>query len=218
MNSTSINLSDVNWDFNEAGNWPFQVKVGVIAMISVAMIGAGIYYDTIPQLQALEILQKKETKLKTTFEFKSSQAANLEAYLQQLVQVQETLQTVIHQMPYVEEVAALLIDISQTGLSSGLEFKLFKPAPTINKDFYSELPINIEVVGRYEQLLTFISGLSSLPRIVTIHDLTMTPVDKTKISKQNPLLMSAVVKTYYENRKNNAEDKAKSNSKNNAEK
>lgn len=204
MNATSINLSDVNWDFNEAGNWPFQVKVGVIAAICVAMMGAGIYYDTMPQLQALEVLQKKETELKTTFEFKSGQAANLAAYQEQLVQVQAKLQTVIDQMPLVEEVAALLIDISQTGLSSGLEFKLFKPAPSINKDFYSELPINIEVVGRYEQLLNFISALSSLPRIVTIHDLTISPIDKTKISKQNPLLMSALVKTYHENSKNNA--------------
>jgi type IV pilus assembly protein PilO len=204
LNSTKINLSDVNWDFNEAGNWPLQIKAGVIAVVCVAMIGAGIYYDTMPQLQALDVLQKKETELKTTFEFKSGQASNLTEYQEQLSQIQEKLQAVIDQMPLVEEVAALLIDISQTGLSSGLEFKLFKPAPPINKDFYSELPINIEVVGRYDQLLTFISGLASLPRIVTTHDLTISPIDKTKISKQNPLFMSVLVKTYHENSKNNA--------------
>ena len=204
MNSTKINLSDVNWDFNEAGGWPFQVKVGVIATICIAMLGAGIYYDTLPQLDALDVLEKKETELKTTFEFKSNQASNLTAYQEQLAQIQKKLQAVIDQMPLAEEVAALLIDISQTGLSNGLEFKLFKPAAPINKDFYSELPINIQVVGKYEELLLFISGLASLPRIVTIHDLTIEPLDKTKISKRNPLLMSVLVKTYHENVKNNA--------------
>ena len=201
MNSTKINLSDVNWDFNEAGNWPFQVKVGVISIICVAMMGAGIYYDTLPQLQALEVLQKKEPELKKVFEFKSNQASNLVAYQEQLAQIQQKLQLVIDQMPLVEEVAALLIDISQTGLSNGLEFKLFKPAPPINKDFYSELPINIEVVGKYDQLLSFISGLASLPRIVTIHNVKIEPVDKTKINKQNLLFMSVLVKTYNENAK-----------------
>ena len=81
----------------------------------------------------------------------------------------------IRQMPTEEEVASLLVDISQTGLASGLEFKLFKPDTPIRKDFYSELPINIQVIGKYEELGLFVSGLAALPRIVTIHDVNITP-------------------------------------------
>jgi type IV pilus assembly protein PilO len=99
----------------------------------------------------------------------------------------------IRQMPTEEEVASLLIDISQTGLASGLQFKLFKPEAPVRKEFYSELPINIQVTGKYEELGLFVSGLASLPRIVTLHNVNITPE-----LKNEQLLMSAVVKTYNE--------------------
>jgi type IV pilus assembly protein PilO len=205
-----IDFSDIDWDFAEAGQWPKPIRVSFIALCCVVVIGAGIYYDTVSQLAALEVLQKQEIELKTTFEFKNAQAANLPAYEEQLSTIQQKLQSIIKQMPLQEEVADLLIDISQTGVSSGLEFKLFKPAPPIKQDFYSELPINIEVVGRYEELLLFISGLASLPRIVTIHDLTIAPADKTiKVTKQSAMLMSLSIKTYYENPNTDAKNNAK---------
>ena len=94
-------------------------------------------------------------------------------------------------MPTEEEVASLLVDISQTGLASGLQFRLFKPEASIIKDFYSELPINVQVIGKYEELGLFVSGLASLPRIVTLHDVKITPEGKL-----GELLMSALVKTY----------------------
>jgi type IV pilus assembly protein PilO len=209
MNITEINLSEIDWDFNEAWGWPLPVRVGVIIFSCIAVLGAGVYYDTLPQLQALEILQAKEPELKTAFEIKSNQASNLSAYQEQLEQIKQKLQNIIKQMPIEDEIAGLLIDISQTGISSGLEFKLFKPAAPIKQDFYSELPINIEVVGKYEELLLFISGLASLPRIVTIHDLTVVPMDKSKATKQNTMLMSVLVKTYHENANTNVTNKAK---------
>ena len=87
----------------------------------------------------------------------------------------------IKQMPTQEEVASLLVDISQTGLASGLEFRLFQPGLPIAKEFYSELPIKIEVVGKYEELSLFVSGLAALPRIVTVHDVVIKPVEKGKV-------------------------------------
>lgn len=204
---TEIDLSEIDWDFNEAWRWPIAVRGFVIAFICVSIIGAGIYYDTLAQLQQLEVLQKKESELKAIFEFKNSQSENLSAYQEQLTQIEQQLQNIIKQMPLEEEVAGLLTDITQTGIKSGLEFKLFKPAPAVKQDFYSELPINIEVVGKYEELLLFISGLASLPRIVTIHDLTIVPVDKTKFSKQSAMIMSVLVKTYRENASGNNETK-----------
>jgi type IV pilus assembly protein PilO len=205
-----FDLSDIDWDLNAAGQWPKPIRVGFIALCCAAVIGAGIYYDTVSQLEALDVLQKKEVELKATFEFKNAQAANLPAYEEQLEVIKHKLQSIIKQMPLQEEVAGLLIDISQTGLSSGLEFKLFKPAPPVKQDFYSELPINIEVMGKYEELLLFVSGLASLPRIVTIHDLTIAPADKnSKVTKQSAMLMSVLIKTYYENPNTDAKNNAK---------
>ncbi|MGZ8919249.1 MAG: type 4a pilus biogenesis protein PilO, partial [Methylobacter sp.] len=111
----------------------------------------------------------------------------------QLVQIEASLDEMIRQMPTEEEVASLLIDISQTGLASGLEFKLFKPAAPVVKEFYSELPITIQVTGKYEELGLFVSGLASLPRIVTVHDVNMVPE-----GKNGAMLMNATVKTYNE--------------------
>jgi type IV pilus assembly protein PilO len=205
-----FDLSDIDWDLNAAGQWPKPIRVGFIVLCCAAVIGAGIYYDTVSQLDALDVLQKKEVELKATFEFKNAQAANLPAYEEQLEVIKHKLQSIIKQMPLQEEVAGLLIDISQTGLSSGLEFKLFKPAPPVKQDFYSELPINIEVMGKYEELLLFVSGLASLPRIVTIHDLTIAPADKnSKVTKQSAMLMSVLIKTYYENPNTDAKNNAK---------
>ena len=139
------------------------------------------------------MLSRKSRTLKREFEAKQKKAVNFQDYQDQLTQIEASLDEMIRQMPTEEEVASLLVDISQTGLASGLEFKLFKPDAPIAKDFYSELPISIQVIGKYEELGLFVSGLASLPRIVTIHDVNITPE-----GKDGAMLMSAVVKTYNE--------------------
>ncbi len=192
-----INLSEVNWDFNAAGSWPLPIKIATFALVSILVGAAGVYYITLGQLNELEQFEKKETELKTSFENKQKKAINLSDYREQLTQIEASLGEMIKQMPTQAEVANLLIDISQTGLASGLEFRLFKPAATIRKDFYSELPINIRVIGRYEEIGLFVSGLASLPRIVTVHNVNISPVGKTT-DKNSLLTMNAIIKTYNE--------------------
>ncbi len=187
-----MNLSEVNWDFEAAGTWPLPVKVATVVIICVAVAFADYYYITTDQLTELEQLEAKEKTLKTAFEIKQKKAVNLQDYRDQLAQIEDSLGEMIKQMPTKAEVANLLVDISQTGLASGLEFKLFKPSGEIRKDFYSELPIDIEVVGKYEELGLFVSGLASLPRIVTVHNVGISP------NKDKKLTMKAVVKTYNE--------------------
>lgn len=187
-----MNLSEVNWDFNAAGTWPLSIKIATIALVSALVAGAGIYYITLDQLNELDQIEKKEVDLKRSFEIKQKKAVNLPDYREQLKQIEASLGEMIKQMPTKAEVANLLIDISQTGLASGLEFRLFKPAGVIRKDFYSELPINITVVGKYEELGLFVSGLASLPRIVTVHDVAISP------SANTLLTMNATIKTYNE--------------------
>lgn len=202
-----MNLSELNeldWDINSAGNWPLPVKAFMIGVVFLLAAGAGYYFDTMSQLDELAAFEKKELDLKSEFEDKQKKSVNLEDYRDQLAQIQTSLAIMIKQMPTQEEVASLLVDISQTGLASGLEFRLFKPGAPIVKDFYSELPISLQVIGKYEELSLFVSGLAALPRIVTVHDVKISPVTKadaiTKdgITKDDALIMDATVKTYNE--------------------
>ncbi|MEI6269936.1 MAG: type 4a pilus biogenesis protein PilO [Methylococcaceae bacterium] len=199
-----MNLSEINWDIHEAGNWAKPVKMAIILFACVAVVGAGVYFDTLDQLKILDTAEQKELTLKADFEVKQKKAINLQDYQDQLKQIETLLDKMIRQMPTEEEVASLLIDISQTGLASGLQFKLFKPEASIVKDFYSELPISIQVVGKYEELGLFVSGLASLPRIVTLHDVKITPEGKL-----GELQMNAVIKTYNEVDKTSAGTESK---------
>lgn len=188
-----MNLSEVNWDIEASGSWPVPVKALAIALVCVAVAVAGYFMDIEAQYVELAGLEKQEVDLKVDFEGKQRKSANLQDYRDQLAQIETSLTIMIKQMPTKEEVASLLVDISQTGLASGLEFRLFKPGAPIARDFYSELPINIQVTGKYEELSLFVSGLAALPRIVTVHDVKLTPIGKEDI-----MLMDATVKTYNE--------------------
>jgi type IV pilus assembly protein PilO len=194
-----MNLSEINWDINASGTWPAPVKALVIAIVCMVVGAAGVYLDSLGQLDELAALEKKELDLKTDFEGKQRKSANLQDYRDQLAQIETSLAIMIKQMPTQEEVASLLVDISQTGLASGLEFRLFQPGLPIAKEFYSELPIKIEVIGKYEELSLFVSGLAALPRIVTVHDVVIKPVEKGKAEDaEGSMVMDATVKTYNE--------------------
>ncbi len=186
-----MNLSEINWDLDSAGKWPLPIKIGTVVLFVVLTIGLWIYMDTQDQLADLERVEKVELDLRAEFERKQRKAANLEAYKQQLVEMEESFGAMLRQLPNKTEVADLLVDVSQTGLASGLEFELFKPRGEVPKDFYAELPINVRVVGDYLEFGNFVSGLASLPRIVTIHDAKISPI---KGGEQ--LRMEATVKTY----------------------
>ena len=188
-----MNLSEINWDINASGGWPLPIKVATMLLICTLVAAVVIYFDTLDQLAELNNSEQKEQDLKHEFEGKQKKAVNLKDYQDQLAQIEIRLHEMVRQMPTEEEVASLLVDISQTGLASGLEFRLFKPDAPIRKEFYSELPINIQVIGKYEELGLFVSGLASLPRIVTVHDVNIIPE-----GNDGTMLMNAMVKTYNE--------------------
>jgi type IV pilus assembly protein PilO len=122
-----MNLSEINWDFNAAGTWPLPIRIGITLLLCAMVSGGFVYLDTLDQLAALESTEQREQDLKLEFEGKQKKAVNLKDYQDQLAQIEIQLYEMIRQMPTKEEVASLLVDISQTGLASGLEFKLFKP-------------------------------------------------------------------------------------------
>lgn len=186
-----MNLAEVNWDLGAAGTWPPPVKIASIVILSVAIGGLWFYYDTRDQLTQLEQVRSQEQELKNTLAVKQKKAANLEEYKQLLAEMEKTFGDMLRQLPNKAEVPDLLVDVSQTGLASGLEFELFQPQEENKKDFYAELPIKVRVTGSYDQLGTFVSGLASLPRIVTVHDVSIEPVKES-----NKLVMNTVIKTY----------------------
>lgn len=179
-----------NLDPNNIGNWPVPVRVLIVLIGVVAVLVAGYYLDIEEQRLNLERAQKSELRLKGDFEKKQAKAANLEAYKAQMVEMEESFGTMLRQLPSKTEVADMLVDITQTGLASGLEFELFKPLAEIRKEFYAELPISIKVNGNYHNLGKFVSGMAALPRIVTLHNI------KISKEKSGALSMSATGKTY----------------------
>jgi type IV pilus assembly protein PilO len=195
----------MNWqelnelDLSNAGDWPMVVKLIVVLILGAGVIAGAYYLDIKDQYVALERIQRTEVDLRQEFENKQAKAVNLDAYRQQLAEMRESFGAMLRQLPDKTEVADLLVDVSQTGLGAGLEFELFQPTGEVPKDFYAELPIKIRVTGAYHEFGEFISGLASLPRIVTIHDVRIKPVGG-RGQKQGggaaALALDATVKTY----------------------
>ena len=187
-----MNLDLGDLDLANVAIWPAAARAIVILFLMLGVIFLGYWFHTKDQLVDLENLAAKEKDLKVQFERKAKKAANLEAYQQQLAEMRESFGAMLRQLPNKTEVADLLVDVSQTGLASGLEFELFKPQGERPQEFYAELPINIRVIGDYHEFGNFVSGVASLPRIVTLHNVS---IAKRK-SKDSPLVMNLIAKTY----------------------
>ncbi|MCB1858794.1 MAG: type 4a pilus biogenesis protein PilO [Gammaproteobacteria bacterium] len=185
-----MNLQELNeLDLNNIGDWPGLIKGALIVILCVGLGVGWYYFDTEDQILQLRQVEEQERQLRVKFEEKQAKAVNLERYKKQLEEMKQSLGAMLRQLPDKTEVAELLVDVSQTGLAAGLEFELFDPLGENRKEFYAELPINIRVTGDYHQFGNFVSGLASLPRIVTIHNIQISP-------RGGGLVMDAVAKTY----------------------
>ena len=189
-------LSDL--DFYNIGSWPQQAKV-VFCVLLAAFILIMAYLLLIRgKVDELRGLESQESTLRKQFEDEQGKAANLEPLRQQLAQMEQVLQQMLRQLPSKTEMPDLIIDISQTALSSGLANELFQPGPESPKEFYAEKPIALRMLGNYHQFGAFVSGVASLPRVVilTMHDISLKPKDGKVITRGGPLELSGTVKTY----------------------
>ncbi len=194
-----MKISDLNQlDFNNVGKWPMPTKVAAIAIVCVIVLGAGFWFDTQEQIKVLGQAEEKEKELKGVFEQKQNKAANLDVYRKQLVDIKKSFGTMLRQLPGKTEVEGLIDDVSQKGIGSGLQFDLFKPEQETPVEFYAELPIKIRVAGNYNEFGDFVSGVAALPRIVTLHDISITSLSGSRDKKdlKGSLVMEATAKTY----------------------
>jgi type IV pilus assembly protein PilO len=177
-------------NFRDAGNWPLLPKLLVLGLVFLAIVAAGGFFDWKDQLEALDKQQDEELRLKQSYAEKKAKAVNLELYVQQLREIEQSFGALLKQLPNKSEMDALLTDINQAGLGRGLQFELFRPASQERiADFYAELPISVRVTGTYHDMGAFASDVAQLPRIVTLNDIGI-------VNDKGTLTMEAIAKTF----------------------
>ena len=181
-------------DTSDPGRWPLPIRAGAVGTTFVAAVAFGIWMFVIQaEMPALRNAEQQEIDLRAQFEDRQRKAANFDAYRAQLAEIERDFGAMLRQLPGKTEVPSLLVDISQTGLGAGLEEQTFTPLGEIQKDFYAELPIKLRYTGSYHELGNFVSGIAALPRIVTLHDISIRPVNG---ANPDELVLDVTAKTY----------------------
>jgi type IV pilus assembly protein PilO len=182
-------------DPNDPGRWPLAFRLGAIGLIFlVAMVAMVYLLAWKPKKPELDTARAEELTLLGTLEQKARKAANLDAYKAQLAEMEQSFGAMLRKLPNKTEVPNLLTDISQQGAGAGLDQRLFQPLAQNNRDFYAELPIRMRLTGSFHAIGAFVSGIAALPRIVTLHDVQITPMEKSAGSDE--LQLDVTAKTY----------------------
>ena len=183
-----------NLDVNDVGRWPLVFRVAVIAIVFVGVVGLGVWFTIVKdKAPLLERAEQAEQDLRVAFESKRRKAANYDQYVEQLAQIEQSFGTMLRQLPGETEIPSLIVDISQTGLAAGLQERLFQPSSEVPREFYAEKPIRVSHVGSYHEIANFVSGVAALPRIVTMHEISIAPTGEGGFDE---LTFNGVVKTY----------------------
>ena len=183
-----------NIDFKNAGSLPMPVKLVLLGFLFLILLGLGYWFLWSPAIDEFNQAKAKEVELRQVFLTKKAQAIKVEAYKQQMIDIEKTFGALLKQLPDKSQMDGLLTDINQAGLGRGLEFELFKPGQESVADFYAEMPIQIKIKGNYHDIGAFATDISKLSRIVTLNDMSIAPMNKD--SKDSLLTMDAVAKTY----------------------
>jgi type IV pilus assembly protein PilO len=177
-------------NIRDAGNWPRLPKIMILGVLFFLILVAGAFFDWRDQFEALDKAQDEEIKLREAYASKKAKAVNLDLYVQQLKEIEQSFGALLKQLPNKSEMDALLTDINQAGLGRGLQFELFRPATQERMaDFYAELPISVRISGNYHDMGAFASDVAQLPRIVTLNDVGI-------VNDKGTLIMEATAKTF----------------------
>ncbi|MFN3883423.1 MAG: type 4a pilus biogenesis protein PilO [Rhodocyclaceae bacterium] len=178
-------------DPQDPGAWPLLPRIIILAGLFLLLVAAGAWFGWQAQYEELDAQRQEEAKLKEDWLTKKKLAVNLDAYRNQLVEIERSFGALLKQLPNAAEMESLLVDINQAGLGRGLQFELFKPGTEVVKDFYAELPITINLTGSYHDFGYFAGDVAKLPRIVTLNDIDIAPAKAGDV-----LTMSATAKTF----------------------
>jgi type IV pilus assembly protein PilO len=186
-----MTLDDIRrLNIRDAGNWPLLPKIMILGVLFFLILLAGAFFDWRDQFEALDKAQDEEIKLREAYASKKAKAVNLDLYVQQLKEIEQSFGALLKQLPNKSEMDALLTDINQAGLGRGLQFELFRPATQERMaDFYAELPISVRITGNYHDMGAFASDVAQLPRIVTLNDVGI-------VNDKGTLIMEATAKTF----------------------
>jgi len=197
----AIDLQELNSLIDDPANVSLPIKAGAVAAVCGLVLFMGYKLVIVDQLATLKMVEAKEVEKRTAYIKKQRRANQLPAFKTQLEEMQTSFSALKDQLPSDTEIPGLILDISEKGLSNGLEIGLFEPKPEINKEFFAEKPIKLKAKGTYNELAGFVSDLSALPRIVTINNIHLSSVDSDKskknITKGNQkLVLDATIKTF----------------------
>ena len=173
----------------QPGQWPLAPRLLCAAGVMAAVVGLGYFFYWSDQFQEQERLAAQEASLRDEYKIKMAQAINLDALQAQKAQVDQYVVRLEKQLPSKSEMADLLSDINQAGVGRGLQFELFKPGQEVIRDYYAELPIDIKVSGKYNDVGAFAADMAHLPRIVTLNNMILT-------TRDGALQLEAVAKTF----------------------
>ncbi len=194
-----IRSLDVN-DLKKIGTAPRPIQYSAMLVLALAILAGMGWFLVKPALSDLENAEQKEEELRSKFKTMQSKAAQLDAYKAQLRKMRESFGSMLRQLPGETDMESLLVDLSQTSVAAGLTVRYFEPGSELKKDFYAEYPIELRVSGSYHQFGRFVSGLASLPRIVTLHDIKISPGGGNQSDEASPgfsqLDMTLTAKTY----------------------
>ena len=186
-----MTLDDIRrLNIREAGSWPLLPKIIILGVLFALILAAGAFFDWSDQIEVLNKSQDEEQKLREAYASKKAKAVNLDLYVQQLKEIEQSFGALLKQLPNKSEMDALLTDINQAGLGRGLQFELFRPATQERMaDFYAELPISVRITGNYHDMGAFASDVAQLPRIVTLNDVGI-------VNDKGTLTVEATAKTF----------------------
>lgn len=186
-----------NTDFSDLGSAASSVRYLLLSVLLILLLVAGYFLLIKDKWVTLERVQQEEFALRSDFEEKQQKAASLEAYEQQLTEMQELLETMFRQLPSKTEMDKLLVDVSQTALAAGIDVQLFEPMAEVLKDFYAERPISVRMMGNYHEFGEFVSGVAALPRVVilTMHNVSLRRATGSA-QAEGRLILEGQVKTY----------------------
>ena len=193
MNFDLKALQEIDWneiELDNIGEWPKPVKAMCVVLVTIIMLFVGYTMLVSSAIDEYDFAVNKEQELRNSYKFKYARANNLDLYKQQMQDMEAQFSLLLQRLPTSNETPGLLDDLTYVGTSSGLTFLKIGWMPEVEKEFYTELPINLEVVGTYHEFGEFVGKVAQLPRIVSLHDF------RIERANDRNLVFSVIAKTY----------------------